>query len=66
MAGPSGRPLLGRAEIKAQDASDVGLGIEPDSKPPRHANLVGWPNEKHERMSMAQELAARASLVVRG
>lgn len=36
----------------------------PDNVPERHANIVGWPNEKDKQISLvaAQELAAIATL----
>lgn len=61
---PTGRPLYARADIPALAVFELSLNIYPDEPPPRHANLVGWPPEKHARMSLAQQLAASATLVV--
>ena len=54
--------LHGRADIKAVDIFDVDLQIEPDNPPPRHANIINWPDQKEKVKSIAQELAAKASL----
>lgn len=58
------RTIHGRADIVVSDVSNVGLDVEPDDIPPGHANIVGWPNERHEQLSKAQELAANATLVL--
>jgi hypothetical protein len=54
--------LHGRADIQALSIIESNLQIEPDNTPPRHANIVGWPELKEEQKSIAQELAAKASL----
>jgi hypothetical protein len=56
------RNLHGRADIKALNILENGLKINPDDTPPRHANIIGWPELKEEQKSIAQELAAKASL----
>ena len=54
-----------RAVLLVHQVIDAGLRVEPDDVPPRHANLAGWPTAKDEWKSVAQELAAEASLRVR-
>ena len=54
--------LHGRADIQALNILGISLQINPDNIPPRHANIIGWPELKEERKSIAQELAAKASL----
>ena len=56
------KTLYGRADIRALNILESNLQIEPDNTPPRHANIVGWPDLKEEQKSFAQELAAKASL----
>lgn len=56
------RSLHGRANILALNILENNLQIEPDNTPPRHADIVGWPKLKEEQKSIAQELAAKASL----
>jgi hypothetical protein len=58
------RNLHGRADIQALNILQINLQINPDNTPPRHANIVGWPELKEERKSIAQELAAKASLML--
>lgn len=48
--------------LQAGDIYGTGLDIDPDNKPERHANIVSWPNEKEDRMMLAQELANAAVL----
>lgn len=59
------RTLYGMGKIKASAVRDVHLDIDADDIPPRHACLIGWPEEKYRRMSIAQELAASARLILR-
>jgi len=62
---PSGNELRARAELLVEQIAGVGLRVESAEPPPRHANIVDWPAEKHEWMSRAQELAAVATLRLR-
>jgi hypothetical protein len=57
------RTLHGFANIVAQAFLDANLAIDPDNNPPRHASVVGWPKDKPQQISIAQELAASAMLV---
>jgi len=59
------RNIHGRTDIKALKVMKTGLRIIPDNVPPRHANIVDWPDEKSERIEIALELAANASLKLR-
>jgi len=52
-----------RAEIPIRE----GLSFDPDGEPhPQHANIVGWPAEKHELKNVQQKIAAAMELEVRG
>ena len=62
---PQDKNLHGRADIQALNISNSNLQIDPDNKPRRHANIIGWPELKEEQKSIAQELAAKASLRLR-
>lgn len=65
-AAPTGRVLIGRAELSDGNVTSVGeLYLERDDQLPRHANIAGWPEGKDEWKSLAQELAAMARLSVR-
>ena len=57
--------LRGFADIKASAVYKTHLDVDPDNNPPRHADIVGWPQEKSERKLIAQELAAKATLRLR-
>lgn len=56
------QPLLGRADIKALFVSETGLLIDVDDIPPRHANIIGWPEESSAIKLIAIELAEKACL----
>jgi len=56
--------LYGFADIKASTIQDSNLRIESDNDPPRHASVVGWPEEKSKRKLIAIELASRSQLVL--
>lgn len=60
---PTGGKIHGHADIHVADVSEVGLNFDPDNKPPRHANVTGWP-EKSSHKFYAQKLAARAALTL--
>ncbi len=60
------RTLYSRGDTKASDARKVGLDILPDEPPPRHANLVGWPeSDKPRQKVIALQIAAAATLVLK-
>ncbi len=61
----SHRTLRGRGDIVAVEVRKQNLDIDPDNHPPRHANIVGWPQEKHKRQEIAQVLASSATLRLR-
>jgi hypothetical protein len=54
--------LLGRADIKALAVFETGLSIDPDNTPPRHANIIGWPEDSSAIKLKAIELAEKAQL----
>lgn len=62
---PTRGPTLGRADFIVSAAQRLGLDVRASEPPPRHTVLSNWPAEKHARMSLAQRLAAEATLVVR-
>jgi hypothetical protein len=57
--------VRGRGDVAVQDVRDVRLHVVPDYDPFRHVGLTGWPVEFQEQMTIAQELAARATLHIR-
>lgn len=54
------RTLHGWGAVGASAVLEVGLSFEPNDVPPRHANIIGWPNDQEERIERAQDLAAKA------
>jgi hypothetical protein len=54
--------LLGRADISAFKVLNKNLKIIPDNIPPRHANIIGWPEEKSKQKLIAMELSENAQL----
>lgn len=58
----SDRILKGWGDVVAGAVFDVGLDVRPDNVPERHAAIVGWPERKDEQLSLAQRLAAVATL----
>ena len=60
-----GKRTLARAEINASRVWEVGLNLECDNDPPRHAAIAGWPEQKNERINKAQELARLSRLRIR-
>lgn len=65
VARPQKLTLRGRGDLLVCDIAGTGLRVEPDEPPERHANIVGWSADKDKQRSVAQELAARASLKLR-
>jgi hypothetical protein len=61
-----GRLIIGRAELVEARLAPLGLRAESDPHPhPRHMNIVGWPDEKDARMSVALELAEQSKYIAR-
>jgi len=53
-------PLVGRADISVAAVLKTGLQAARHEPPPRHANIVNWPDEKSAQRLKAMELAAEA------
>jgi hypothetical protein len=60
-----GKSLIGRADILTSIVTGNGLEVIPQEPPPRHANIIGWPEEKSEQKQIAMELAAEAQFYKR-
>lgn len=52
-------------ELSARQVRNCGLEATSDEPPERHSLIVGWPRAKHEQISLAQRLAADATLRLR-
>ena len=59
------KPLYGRADLRTEAFTSVKLTVRaaPVQENPNHANVSGWPKEKPEQKSKAQEIAANAAFV---
>lgn len=60
-----GANVYGRAELTLATVSEIGLKVDIDNRPQRHANIIGWPTQKSERKLYAIKLAEKSSLVLR-
>ncbi len=59
----TGKPLMGRADIIASEILRHELSIQSHQDPhPRHANIIGFPDEKSKQRLIAIELATEAEL----
>jgi hypothetical protein len=57
--------IYGRAELTHSAVSEIGLRIELDNKPLRHANITGWPVQKSEQKLYALKLAEKSCLLLK-
>ncbi len=56
----SDRRVWGRADLLVSEIVAVGLQVEPDEPPPRHALIREWPSEKERQKEAALLLASVA------
>lgn len=57
-----GQILIGRGEVLASSAYDLSLNIRADNDPAsRHADIIGWPEEKDRKQAIAIDLADKAT-----
>jgi hypothetical protein len=66
VAEPSDRTLYGHAALKAVDVQSCRLIFQADDRPPRHAEILGWPEEKGAQRFAAERLAAHSVLRLLG
>lgn len=52
-----GRNIHGRADFRLGDVDSSVLGLVLDETPPRHGNVVGWPQDKDGQLALAQEFS---------
>ena len=53
--------IIGRAYLLANIVFDEGLGVDFDNIPPKHANIVGFPEEKELSLAKRQALAINSA-----
>lgn len=58
-------PLSARADIKVLFVAETGLKIDADDIPPRHVNIIDWPEDHSAVILKAKELARKAQLHLR-
>lgn len=63
---PDGQAPHGQARLLVSDIEQAQLSLNCDNTPERHAEIVGWPpdTDNAKQISIAQELAARARLIL--
>jgi hypothetical protein len=59
------KQLLGRADIESLSVYEVGLSIDPNDIPLRHANIIRWPDDDSAIKLAAVELAQKAKLILK-
>ncbi|MCK4446472.1 MAG: hypothetical protein KAW56_05270 [Candidatus Marinimicrobia bacterium] len=58
----SGSPPKGRAELLTDKVLKTELKIDFNNVPPRHLNIIGWPEQKHNQKLKAIILASYSTL----
>lgn len=67
-SGPDVKRIFGYGQITVEDVTAVALAVQPAEPPPRHADIVGWPQDpdpalnKARQLAIAKRLARRATL----
>lgn len=56
------KTLYGWGCLPASAFMEEGLQFDADDTPPRHANVIGWPEEKHAWKSIGQRIRLKATL----
>lgn len=60
---PNAQRLHGWGEISETAVIDAGLRVDYDDDPPRHANVLDWPDEASERKLIQLILASHARAI---
>jgi hypothetical protein len=60
------RTLYGHALLLAQAVLEASLDVVAVEPPPRHADIIGWPNEKDAQLEIAQSLADASTPILYG
>ena len=55
-----GKPILRRADIGTNNVISKDLEVIPREPPLRHANIIGWPDERSKQKIIAIELASES------
>jgi len=54
--------IYGRGDVAVSTVTANGLVVDADYEPTRHVNIAGWPRDVDDQLSLAQSLAAEATL----
>lgn len=54
----------GRGDILTIIVEKIGLNIDKNNIPPRHTNIIGWPDEKSKQKLYAEKLALAAKKAI--
>lgn len=57
---PAGRRLKSCVALPTRVFERVGLRPDADDRPPRHVNVVDWPDDESDRLDIVNELCAAA------
>ena len=60
-----GKPMRSGAGLEHNVFVSLGLTITSKEPPPRHRDVIGWPEEQEKRLEIANELALQARLVTK-
>lgn len=63
-AKPSKRKLVARGDVSVSDVLAQDLTVTDEQPQPRHAGIRGWPLNKSSEKSIAQKIAAEATLTI--
>ncbi|MEO8324952.1 MAG: hypothetical protein ABI618_03830 [Nitrospirota bacterium] len=59
---PARGKVIGRGDLRVSGIIENSLRVPPDEDPEsRHADIVGWPDDRNHRATIAKVLAALAS-----
>lgn len=58
------KTLYGRGDLASDFITDIGLSLDIDNTPPKHANIVNWPEDRVKRQQLALKLADNSNLVI--
>lgn len=65
VANPRGKQLYGAGKIAASSFQKHRLDVVSNEPPPRHADILNWPQAKEAQKAIALELASEAILALK-
>jgi len=55
-------PMVGRADVNAEDITNEGLQLNPNEPPERHVDIIGWREDKSLNLLIAKQLVRKVTL----